>query len=100
MSEERKVFGGGIKGSGPKVATSVCVSVAVKPGSLPNRPIVESFIRSCDLCFLFVVAVCVKMGELKTADSCGATCHVHFAMENFSFFLFSFCVFALISFDF
>lgn len=42
-----------------------------KRGGLPTRPMDESFIRSCDLCFHFVVASCGKMGKLKTADSCG-----------------------------
>lgn len=95
----------GIQSNRPKAAISVCVSVAVKSGSLPTRPIVESFIRSCDLCFHFVVTLCVKMGKLKIADSYGASCHVHFAMENLYFSLFKcrvkyVCVFALISFVF
>lgn len=52
------------------LTTSVSVSVAEKAGRFFG-PMDESFIKSCDLCFHFVVASCGKMGKLKTADSCG-----------------------------
>lgn len=54
-----------IQGNRPSVAIPVYVSVAVKPGSLRTCLIVESFVGSCDLWFHFVVALCVKMGELQ-----------------------------------